>query len=212
MCSRWWWPRFPRPAETWQAPLRALIFDSKYDSFRGVVVYVRVIDGELKRGDKIRIMATGAEYEVSEVGYFNPRLCQVDRLSAGEVGYVVASIKEIARRARGRHGHPRAARRNPGAARLQGGAADRLRRASIPINVDDYDDLKDAIEKLKLNDALLQSRRRPPSRSASGSAAGSSGCSTWRSCRSASSASLTSSLLTTAPSVIYQCSRATARC
>ena len=144
--------RIPSPRGDLDAPLRALIFDSKYDTFRGVVTYVRVVDGELKRGDKIHIMATDAHYEVSEVGYFNPKLCQVDRLSAGEVGYVIASIKEIASVRVGdtiTHTRRAATEALPGYKDAQPVVFAGL----YPINVDDYDDLKDAIEKLKLNDS-----------------------------------------------------------
>jgi len=76
-------------------PFRALIFDSLYDSFRGVIVFFRVVDGEVKRGDKIRFFFSGAEYEVTEVGVMQPRQIPVTSLRAGEVGYICASIKSV---------------------------------------------------------------------------------------------------------------------
>ncbi len=84
-------PQEPEP----DAPLRALIFDSYYDSYRGVVVFFRVVDGEVKKGDKIRFLASGAEHEVTEVGVMTPFQVPVSSLKAGEVGYICGSIKDV---------------------------------------------------------------------------------------------------------------------
>ena len=85
----------PPPADTVDQPLRALIFDSYYDSYRGVIVYFRVMDGTIRRKDKVRLMASGKEYEVDELGVLAPSQIQVDELHAGEVGYFAASIKAV---------------------------------------------------------------------------------------------------------------------
>ncbi|RMH24461.1 MAG: elongation factor 4 [Candidatus Hydrogenedentota bacterium] len=144
--------RIPHPKGDRNAPLRALIFDSKYDSFRGVVTYVRVVDGVLRKGDRIRVMSTQADYEVDEVGFFTPKMCQCEELSAGEVGYVIANIKEVANV---RVGDTITHARRPAAEPLPGYKEARpvVFAGLYPINSDDYDDLKDAIEKLKLNDS-----------------------------------------------------------
>jgi GTP-binding protein LepA len=144
--------RIPPPAGDPNSPLRALIFDSKYDSYRGVVTYVRVVDGSLRKGDKIRMMSSQADYEVDEVGYFNPKLCQADALTCGEVGYVIASIKEIASV---RVGDTITHARRPAQTPLPGYKEVKpvVFAGLYPINADDYDNVKDAIEKLKLNDA-----------------------------------------------------------
>jgi len=86
--------RIPPPKVS-NLPLRALIFDSKYDEYKGVVAYVRIVDGEVKRGDKIFLMATKAESEVLEVGYFKPKFQPAEKLSAGEIGYIITGLKEI---------------------------------------------------------------------------------------------------------------------
>lgn len=87
--------KVPSPAGKTNEPLRALIFDSKYDDYKGVVAYVRVVDGEVKRGDKMFLVATKTESEVLEVGYFKPKFQTAEKLSAGEIGYVVTGLKEI---------------------------------------------------------------------------------------------------------------------
>lgn len=144
--------RVPPPRGNAEAPLRALIFDSKYDSYRGVVTYVRVVDGALKKGDRIRVMSTQADYEVDEVGYFSPKMTACDILEAGEVGYVIASIKDVASV---RVGDTITHDRKPAAEPLPGYKPARpvVFAGLYPINSEDYDDLKDAIEKLRLNDS-----------------------------------------------------------
>jgi GTP-binding protein LepA len=87
--------KIPSPKGDAAAPLRALIFDSKYDEYKGVVAYVRIVDGEVKKENKILMMATGAESEVLEVGYFKPKFIESEKLVAGEIGYVVTGLKEI---------------------------------------------------------------------------------------------------------------------
>ncbi|MGC8740010.1 MAG: translation elongation factor 4 [Candidatus Sumerlaeaceae bacterium] len=144
--------RIPPPQGDPNAPLRALIFDSKYDSFRGVVTYVRVVDGVLKKGERIRVMSTQADYEVDEVGYFSPKMVETDSLGAGEVGYVIASIKDVASV---RVGDTITHDKRPATTPLPGYKPARpvVFAGLYPINSEDYDDLKDAIEKLRLNDS-----------------------------------------------------------
>ncbi len=85
----------PPPQDTTKEPLRALIFDSYYDPYRGVIVYFRVMDGRLKKGDRVRLMASGKEYEIDELGVLSPNQIQVNELHAGEVGYLAAAIKAV---------------------------------------------------------------------------------------------------------------------
>ena len=87
--------KVPAPSGDPEAPLKALIFDSLYDAYRGVVVYIRVVDGSIKVGDKIKMMATGKEFEVTEVGVYTPKAQMVDELTVGDVGYLAASIKHV---------------------------------------------------------------------------------------------------------------------
>jgi len=119
--------RVPPPGGDPGGRLKALIFDSYYDNYRGVVIYVRVFDGSVRRGDTIRLMNTGRDYEVTEVGYYSPLPVESETLTAGEVGFISASIKQVSD-ARRRHGH--AGRRAGGrpAERVQKGAAHGLLR------------------------------------------------------------------------------------
>jgi GTP-binding protein LepA len=144
--------RIPPPKSERDLPLRALIFDSSYDPYRGVIVYVRVMEGEIRPGEKIRFMASGTDWEVDEVGHFGPRATPDPALSAGEVGYVIAGVKDIRAVRVGdtvTHAQRPAAKALPGYREAQ----PMVFAGFYPINPDDYDDLKGAIEKLKLNDA-----------------------------------------------------------
>ncbi|MFT0728466.1 translation elongation factor 4 [Synechococcus sp. F70.1] len=146
--------RVPPPRDTVADPLRALIFDSYYDPYRGVIVYVRIVDGEVKRGDKICFMASGREYEVTELGVMRPHQEPVESLHAGEVGYIAAAIKSVEH---ARVGdtitlvHRRAPEPLPGYKE----AKPMVFCGLFPSNSDQYAELKEALEKLKLNDAAL---------------------------------------------------------
>ena len=145
----------PAPVGDENAPLKALIFDSYYDSYLGVVVYVRIIDGKLKSGDKIKLMNTGAEFDVVDVGYMAPfGLKKADVLSAGEVGYITASIKDIGDT---RVGDTVTHADNPTSEACPGfKAVQPMVYAGIyPADGAKYGDLRDALEKLQLNDAAL---------------------------------------------------------
>jgi GTP-binding protein LepA len=146
--------RIPPPKDRRDQPLRALIFDSYYDSYRGVVVYVRVMDGRVKKGDRIRLMVSGKEYEVDELGVMSPQQVPVADLQAGEVGYLTAAIKTVED---ARVGDTITLADAPAAAPLPGykEAKPMVFCGLFPINADDYADLRDALAKLKLNDAAL---------------------------------------------------------
>ena len=147
--------KIPAPQGDPDAPLKALIFDSLYDSYRGVIVFVRLRDGRLKKGMKIRFMATGAVEEVVEVGYFGPgRFIPCDELSAGMVGYFTASIKNIRD---ARVGDTVTLDERPCAEALPGykKAQPMVFAGLYPQDTEKYPDLKDALEKFQLNDASL---------------------------------------------------------
>ena len=147
--------QIPSPAGDENAPLKALIFDSYYDSYLGVVVNLRVVDGRVRAGDRIRLMSTGAEFDVVEVGTMEPfGLSRCDELAAGEVGYLTASIKNIGDT---RVGDTVTLAANPTPVALPGfKAVQPMVYAGIyPADGARYGDLRDALEKLRLNDAAL---------------------------------------------------------
>ena len=148
--------KIPAPDGDPDEPLKALIFDSLYDSYRGVIVFCRLMDGRMKRGTKVRMMATGAEFEVVEVGYFSPgRFIPCEELCAGEVGYMTASIKEIRDT---RVGDTITEAMRPCSEALPGYKEPQpmVYCGFYPADSAKYPDLRDALEKLQLNDAALQ--------------------------------------------------------
>ncbi len=146
--------RIPAPTGDVEAPLKALVFDSKFDSYKGVVLYIRVMEGRIKKGMKIRMMATGAEFEVTEIGYFKPGIVNVETLEEGEVGFFAASIKNVRD---ARVGDTVTDADNPAARALPGyrKATPMVYCGLYPVENSDYDNLRDALEKLQLNDASL---------------------------------------------------------
>lgn len=144
----------PEPKGEENAPLKALIFDSHYNDFRGVITYIRIIDGSIKKGDKIKIMSTGKEFEVLEVGVFSPKMKEVDILNTGSVGYLVTGIKSIKDT---QVGDTITLANNPTDKALEGyrPAQSMVFAGIYPISTDDYEDLREALEKLQLNDASL---------------------------------------------------------
>jgi GTP-binding protein LepA len=147
--------KVPPPRGDKDSPLRALIHDSKFDPYRGVVVYIRVKDGCLKKGDRIRMMSTDTEYTVDEVGCFTPKPLPLDLLETGEVGYIIANIKQLGDVRVGdtiTHFRRAASEPLPGYKDVQPVVFAGL----YPVNTEDYEDLKDAVEKLKLNDAAIR--------------------------------------------------------
>ncbi|MBS6492626.1 MAG: translation elongation factor 4 [Firmicutes bacterium] len=145
----------PAPQGDREAPVQALIFDSQYDSYRGVIVYLRVKNGVLRPGMDIRMMATGAEYKIVEVGYLHPNgMIPADALGAGEVGYLTASIKTVADT---RVGDTVTGAEDPCSEPLPGYKAVQpmVYSGVYPADGSKYGDLRDALEKLKLNDASM---------------------------------------------------------
>ncbi|MHB8572565.1 MAG: translation elongation factor 4 [Candidatus Dormibacteria bacterium] len=146
--------RIPEPRADPELPLRALIFDSHFDAYRGVIVYVRVVDGRLVPGMRIRMMAGGNTVEVDEVGVFAPRMTPTDGLSAGEVGYVIASIKGVNE---SKVGDTITDQRNPAAEPLPGyrQVKPMVFAGLFPTDTEEYQELKEALGKLQLNDSAL---------------------------------------------------------
>ena len=146
--------RIPAPAGDPDAPARALIFDSSYDQYRGVVAFVRVIDGRLGGGEALRAMALGTEFEAEEVGFLSPTRDPVAQLTAGEVGYVITGLKDVSRL---RVGDTLTTRRGGAATPLPGykDVKPMVFAGLFPTDSDDYPELRDALERLKLNDAAL---------------------------------------------------------
>ena len=145
----------PAPQGNLQNPLKALIFDSKYDDYRGVVLSVRIEEGTVKPGDKIKIMNTGKEYEVTEVGVSSPHPVKKDILIAGDVGYLTANIKSVRET---RVGDTITAAEHPTAEPLSGyrQIPPMVYSGMYPVDNSKYDDLKEALQKLQLNDAALE--------------------------------------------------------
>ena len=147
--------QLPPPGGDEKAPLQALIFDSLYDSYKGVIVFLRVKNGTVRKGDRVRMMATGAEMDVVEIGYFAPgRFIPCDELSAGMVGYLTASIKNVRDT---RVGDTVTHAKNPAAEALSGykKVTPMVYCGLYPADAAQYQDLRDALEKLQLNDASL---------------------------------------------------------
>ena len=135
-------------------PLKALIFDSHYDDFRGVITYIRIIEGKIAKGDRIKIMSTEKEFDVLEVGIFSPKMKEVDELTVGSVGYIITGIKSIKDT---QVGDTITHVKNPTDTALEGyrPALSMVFAGIYPVSTDDYEDLREALEKLQLNDASL---------------------------------------------------------
>ncbi|MBB6601082.1 elongation factor 4 [Bacillus pumilus] len=147
--------KVPAPAGDPEAPLQALIFDSFYDAYRGVIAYIRIVEGTVRPGQKIKMMATGKEFEVLEVGVFTPKAMPTDELTVGDVGYLIAAIKNVGDT---RVGDTITSAENPAKEALPG-----YRKLNpmvycglYPIDTAKYNDLREALEKLELNDSSLQ--------------------------------------------------------
>lgn len=147
--------RIPPPKGDPEAPLKALLFDSWFDTYRGVIVLVRVVDGELRTGDRIVLMASGAEYEAEEVGYLAPKPVKSGVLKTGEVGYLIAGIKKLSD---ARIGDTVTHRNRPTAKPLPGfkDAKSMVFCGLFPAGESNIEELRDAMEKLRLNDASFQ--------------------------------------------------------
>jgi GTP-binding protein LepA len=144
----------PPPAGDPDAPPRALIFDSEFDQYRGVVAYIRVVDGTFKKGDVIRSMVGRTEADIDDIGFFSPTMVATDELTAGEVGFLITGIKEVSALA---VGDTLTTKANPAVDPLPGyrDVQPVVFCGLFPIDSDEYPDLRDALEKLTLNDAAL---------------------------------------------------------
>jgi len=144
----------PPPAGEPAAPPRALIFDSEFDQYRGVVAYIRVVDGVLRKGEAIRAMVAGTEADIDDIGFFTPVMASADELRAGEVGYLITGLKDVTKL---RVGDTLTTRRGGATEALPGyrDVKPMVFCGLFPIDADDYPDLRDALEKLSLNDAAL---------------------------------------------------------
>jgi GTP-binding protein LepA len=143
----------PPPPNTADQPLRALVFDSYYDSYRGIIVYFRIVDGGIKLKDRIRFMANQKDFEVTELGVLKPKQVPVEELGPGEVGYLAAAIKDVATLVGDTITHTESAAAEP----LPGyrPAKPMVYAGIYPVDNDQYSDLRDALDKLKLNDSSL---------------------------------------------------------
>ena len=193
----------PAPKGDPDAPLTALIFDCYYDNYKGALSYVRVFDGTVRVGDRIRSMATNAEFDVTEVGVFSPAMKPVDELTAGEVGYIAASIKSVAET---KVGDTFTNANNPAAKPLPGykKATPMVFCGIYPADGADYGDLRDALDKLKLNDAALSFEPETSSALGYGFRCGLLGLLHMEIIQERLEREFDLDLITTAPSVIYK--------
>jgi GTP-binding protein LepA len=146
--------RVPAPAGDPGAPPRALVFDSAYDQYRGVLAFVRVVDGSFKRRDALKMMATGTRFDSEELGFFSPAMTPVESLTAGEVGYVVTGLKDVSTLS---VGDTLTSVARPAAEQLPGykEVKPMVFAGLFPTDSDEYPELRDALERLKLNDGAL---------------------------------------------------------
>lgn len=195
--------KVPAPQGDPDAPLQALIFDSVYDAYKGVIISIRIVNGTVKPGDKIRMMATGAEFEVIEVGIHTPKAVAQKELTVGDVGYLTASIKTVADT---RVGDTVTLANNPATEPLPG-----YRKLNpmvfcglYPIDTAKYNDLRDALEKLELNDSALQFEPETSQALGFGFRCGFLGLLHMEIIQERIEREFNIDLITTAPSVIYE--------
>ncbi|MEC6718502.1 translation elongation factor 4 [Staphylococcus aureus] len=194
----------PAPDGDPEAPLKALIFDSEYDPYRGVISSIRIVDGVVKAGDKIRMMATGKEFEVTGVGINTPKQLPVDELTVGDVGYIIASIKNVDD---SRVGDTITLASRPASEPLQGYKKmnPMVYCGLFPIDNKNYNDLREALEKLQLNDASLEFEPESSQALGFGYRTGFLGMLHMEIIQERIEREFGIELIATAPSVIYQC-------
>lgn len=194
----------PAPDGDPEVPLKALIFDSEYDPYRGVISSIRIVDGVVKAGDKIRMMATGKEFEVTEVGINTPKQLPVDELTVGDVGYIIASIKNVDD---SRVGDTITLASRPASEPLQGYKKmnPMVYCGLFPIDNKNYNDLREALEKLQLNDASLEFEPESSQALGFGYRTGFLGMLHMEIIQERIEREFGIELIATAPSVIYQC-------
>ena len=146
--------KIPAPPADNDKPLKALIFDSYFDAYKGVIAHIRVVDGMIKPGMRLKMMATGKEFEVTDIGCFRPAPVNINMLESGEVGFVAGSLKNVRDV---RVGDTITDATNPADEALPGyrGVTPMVYCGLYPVDSSDYENLKDALEKLQLNDAAL---------------------------------------------------------
>ncbi|ULG71142.1 translation elongation factor 4 [Macrococcus brunensis] len=194
----------PPPTGDPEAPLKALIFDSAFDAYRGVISSIRIIDGTVKAGDKIRMMATGKDFEVVEVGINTPKQMPVSELTVGDVGYITASIKNVGD---SRVGDTITLANYPAAEPLQGYKKmnPMVFCGIYPIDTSKYNDLREALEKLQLNDASLEFEAETSQALGFGFRVGFLGLLHMEIIQERIEREFGIELIATAPSVIYKC-------
>ncbi len=192
----------PPPEDTSDKPLRALVFDSAYDQYLGTLCFFKVIDGDIKLGDKIKFMASGKEYEITELGYLNPNRVPVKKLKTGDVGYMGCSIKEVTRFV----GDTITTIENGATEPLAGykEALPMVFSGMYPVDNDQYQDLKEALEKLKLNDSSITFEPETSSALGFGFRCGFLGMLHMEIAQERIEREYGITLVTTAPSVIYK--------
>jgi len=195
--------RLPAPKGDQSAPLKAMLVDSWYDAYLGVVVLVRIIDGELKKGQRVKMMKTGGTYTIDQVGIFKPKKETVASLTPGEIGYFTASIKEVADT---RVGDTVTEERRPCAAALPGfqPAQPVVFCGLFPVDAAEFEDLRDAMGKLRLNDASFEFEMETSAALGFGFRCGFLGLLHLEIVRERLEREFNIDLITTAPSVIYQ--------
>jgi GTP-binding protein LepA len=195
--------QIPPPADTTQEPLRALVFDSYYDAYRGVIVYFRIMDGTLNVGEKVRFMNSGCDYVIDELGVLAPTQVRVDSLHAGEVGYLAASIKSVAD---ARVGDTVTLVSRPATTALPGyvEAKPMVFCGLFPTDADQFPDLRDALDKLSLNDAALKFETESSSAMGFGFRCGFLGLLHMEIVQERLEREYNLDLITTAPSVVYR--------
>jgi GTP-binding protein LepA len=195
--------KVPAPTGNPDAPLQALIYDSYYDPYKGVVVQLRVLNGSIKAGMKVRMMATEAEYEVIEVGTMTPKMTAVKELMVGDVGYFHASIKTVRDT---RVGDTVTSVENPANEALPGyrGINPMVFCGLYPVETNDYNDLRDALEKMELNDAALKYEPETSSALGFGFRCGFLGLLHMEVIQERLEREYDLTLITTAPSVVYR--------
>ena len=192
----------PPPQDTSDKPLRALVFDSAYDPYLGTLCFFKVIDGNIRLGDKVKFMASGKEYEIVELGYLNPKRMPVQELKTGDVGYMAGSIKELTRFV----GDTVTLAEMPAAEPLPGykEALPMVFSGMYPVDNDDYQDLKEALEKLKLNDSSITFEPETSSALGFGFRCGFLGMLHMEIAQERLEREYDLSIVTTAPSVVYR--------
>ncbi len=195
--------RLPAPTGDETAPLKAMLVDSWYDSYLGVVVLVRIIDGQMKKGQKIRMVAAEASYTIDQIGYFTPKRVNADVLGPGEIGFLTASIKEVADT---RVGDTVTEERRPCETPLDGfkPAQPVVFCGFFPVDSSEFEDLRDAIAKLRLNDASFEFEMETSAALGFGFRCGFLGLLHLEIIRERIEREFNIDLITTAPSVVYE--------